>query len=112
MLLMVLRSIYKNKHTIDKEILTIRLVLVDALRFMKKVIQKPKNLFQNCLDKLAVVDPENNQELSYGRLVALVYCQGLDINEAVIRSGLTSIYQCFCSISRFGNSEWAQKTWL
>jgi micrococcal nuclease len=98
MLLMVLRSIYKNKHTIDKEILTIRLVLVDALRFMKKVIQKPKNLFQNCLDKLAVVDPDNNQEFSYGRLVALVYCQCLNINEAAIQSGLTSICQFFFDI--------------
>ena len=39
---------------------------------------------QNCLDRPATVDPDNNQDLSYGRLVALVYCDGININEAVM----------------------------
>ena len=41
--------------------------------------------------------------------MAVVNCQGLNINEAVIQSGLDSICERFCPISEFGNSEWAQK---
>lgn len=76
---------------IDKEILTIRLVLVDAPEINEEGYTEAKEFVsENCFDKLVVVDPDNNQELSYGRLVALalVYCQGLNINEAVIQLGL------------------------
>ena len=41
--------------------------------------------------------------------MALVYCHGLNINEAVIQLGLASIYERSYSIFEFGNSEWAQK---
>jgi micrococcal nuclease len=98
------------RTNIDKEILTIRLVLVDAPEINEEGYTEAKEFVsENCLDKLALVDLDDNQDLSYGRLVALVYCQGLNINEAVIQSGLASIYQRFCTISEFGNSDWAQK---
>ncbi|CAN5784392.1 hypothetical protein BH23THE1_BH23THE1_24340 [soil metagenome] len=98
------------RTNIEKEILTIRLVLVDAPEINEEGYTEAKEFVsENCLNKMAVVDLDNNQDLSYGRLVALVYCQGLNINEAVIQSGLASIYQRFCTISEFGNSDWAQK---
>ncbi|MGC1132990.1 MAG: thermonuclease family protein [Nitrososphaeraceae archaeon] len=67
-----------------------------------------KTLVQNCLNKPATVDPDNNQDLSYGRLVALVYCNDLNINEAVVAAGFAEIYRSFCEVSEFGVSEWAQ----
>lgn len=98
------------RTNMDNEILTIRLVLVDAPEINEAGYAEAKEFVsENCLDKVAVVDPDNNQDLSYERLVALVYCQDLNINEAVIQSGLASIYERFCSVSEFGNSDWAQK---
>ena len=64
---------------------------------------------QNCLDRPATVDPDNNQDLSYGRLVALVYCDGININEAIIAAGFANTYKSFCGVSEFGISDWAQK---
>ncbi|CAN5829943.1 hypothetical protein BH23THE1_BH23THE1_28170 [soil metagenome] len=84
--------------------------MVDAPEINEEGYTEAKEFIsKNCLDKVAVVDPYNNQNLSFGRLVALIYYQGLNINEAAIQTGLASIYQRFCSISEFGNSELAQK---
>jgi micrococcal nuclease len=95
--------------TNDGNSMTIRLVLVDAPEINELGYNEAKNFVtQNCLDKPATVDPDNNQDLSYGRLVALVYCNGLNINEAIIAAGFSEIYTSFCEVSEFGVSEWAQ----
>ena len=66
-------------------LVTIRLALVDAPETNELGYNEAKDFIsQNCLDKPATVDPDNNQDLSYGRLVALVYCDGININEAVM----------------------------
>jgi len=89
--------------------MTIRLVLVDAPEINELGYNEAKDFVtQNCLDKPAIVDPDNNQGLSYGRLVALVYCNDLNINEAIIAAGFAEIYRSFCEVSEFGVSEWAQ----
>jgi micrococcal nuclease len=95
--------------TNDGNTMTIRLVLVDAPEINELGYSEAKDyVTQNCLDKPATVDPDNNQDLSYGRLVALVYCNGLNINEAIIAAGFAEIYRSFCEESEFGVSEWAQ----
>ena len=38
----------------------------------------------------------------------MVYCNDLNINEAVIAAGFAEIYKSFCGVSEFGVSEWAQ----
>ncbi len=60
------------------------------------------------LGKNAIVDPDNNQDLSYNRIVAVVYCDGVNINEAILDSGFATIYQSFCNISEFASTVWAQ----
>ena len=88
----------------------IRLTLVDAPETTEPGYTQAKNFVtQNCLNKAAVVDPDNNQKPSFGRLVAVVYCDGLNINEAVIANGFATIYRSFCAVSEFENTEWAQK---
>lgn len=90
--------------------MAIRLTLVDAPETNEPGYIQAKNFVsQNCLNKAAVVDPDNSQNLSYGRLVAVVYCDGLNINEAVIVNGFATIYRSFCDVSEFANTEWAQK---
>ncbi|MGH9927227.1 MAG: thermonuclease family protein [Nitrososphaeraceae archaeon] len=89
---------------------TIRLALVDAPEINELGYNEAKDFVtQNCLHKPATVDPDNNQDLSYGRLVALVYCNGLNINETIIAAGFAEIYSSFCDTSEFGNSDWARK---
>ncbi len=90
--------------------MAIRLTLVDAPETNEPGYSQAKNFVsQNCLDKEVLVDPDNSQNLSYGRLVAVVYCDGLNINEAVIVNGFATIYRSFCDVSEFANTEWVQK---
>src|SRR5918995_3675324 len=50
-------------------LVTIRLALVDAPETNELGYNEAKDFIsQNCLDKPATVDPDNNQDLSYGRL--------------------------------------------
>lgn len=95
--------------TNDGNSIAIRLVLVDAPERNELGYSEAKDFVsQNCLDKPATVDPDNNQDLSYGRLVALVYCDGININDAIIAAGFADIYRSFCGVSEFGISDWAQ----
>jgi micrococcal nuclease len=95
--------------TDEGDAVTIRLALVDAPETNELGYKEAKDFIsKRCLRQPATIDPDNNQDLSYGRLVALVYCDGLNINEAVIASGFADIYRSFCAISEFGKSAWAQ----
>ncbi len=96
--------------TIDGKTIAVRLALVDAPETNEPGYTQASNFVsQNCLNKAAEVDPDNNQGLSFGRLVAVVYCDDLNINDLVIASGLATIYKSFCDISEFANTTWAQK---
>ncbi len=93
----------------DGKTIAIRLALVDAPETNEPGYTQAKNFVsQNCLNKEAVVDPDNNQNPSFSRLVAVVYCEGLDINGAIIANGFAPIYRSFCDVSEFANTVWAQ----
>ena len=97
-------------RTDDGDVMTVRLTLVDAPEMNELGYNEAKDfLSQTCLDKPITIDPDNNQDLSYGRVVALIYCDGLNINEAIVASGFADICKSFCGKSEFGNSRWAQK---
>lgn len=81
----------------------IRLVLVDAPEYIQSGFIEAKNLvMEMCLEKNALVDPDDNQDKSYGRIVGVLYCDGSNVNAE-------SIYGSFCSVSEFGNSDWAKR---
>jgi micrococcal nuclease len=95
----------------DGKTIAIRLTLVDAPETNEPGYTQAKNFVsQNCLNKEAVVDPDNNQDPSFSRLVAVVYCEDININEAVIVNGFATIYRSFCDVSEFANTVWAQKS--
>lgn len=57
-----------------------------------------------------IVDEDDGQrEGSYGRMIGLVYCNGILLNSALLENELAYIDQRFCSDSEFGNDEWAVK---
>lgn len=96
--------------TSDGESITIRLALIDAPETKESGYNEAKTfLTQMCLDKNAQVDPDNNQGLTYGRTVAVVYCEGINVNEEILVQGFAELYNDFCNISEFSNTDWARE---
>ncbi len=56
----------------------------------------------------AIVDEDDGQqEGSFGRMIAAVYCSDKLLNAALLDSKRATISERFCSSSEFGNEEWA-----
>lgn len=96
--------------TREGDIITIRLALIDAPERNEPGFNEAKNFItEQCLNKNAEVDPDNKQGLTYGRTVAVVYCEGVNVNEAILDNNLADIYQRFCDVSEFADTNWAQE---
>jgi micrococcal nuclease len=96
--------------TSEGETITVRLALIDAPETDEPGFDEARNFItEQCLDKNAEVDPDNNQGLTYGRIVAVVYCEGVNVNEAILDNGFADVYQDFCYVSEFADSNWAQE---
>ena len=67
-----------------------------------------KNL---CLNKKGEVDIDDGQRRGdrYGREIGVVYCDGINVNKALVENNLTKIYTEYCDISEFSKEEWAIK---
>lgn len=88
----------------------IRLVLVDAPEYLQPGYFEAKNFVTEiCLGKNAHVDPDDKQDRSYGRIVAVLYCNGTNVNADILDNDVASIYESFCAVSEFGNSDWAKR---
>jgi len=58
----------------------------------------------------ALVDEDDGQtQGSYGRIIGVVYCNGMNLNAELLDSGLGYMEFRFCDISEFGDSDWAVK---
>jgi len=56
----------------------------------------------------AIVDEDDGQqEGSFGRMIAAVYCSDKLLNAALLDSKRATISERFCSSSEFGHEEWA-----
>ena len=96
--------------TNEGDIITIRLASLDTPERNEPGFNEAKNFItEQCLDKNAQVDPDNNQGLTYGRTVAFVYCEGVNVNEAILDNNLADVYQSFCDVSEFADTNWAQE---
>jgi endonuclease YncB( thermonuclease family) len=88
----------------------IRLVLVDAPEYLQPGYLEAKNFVTEiCLGKNAQVDPDDKQDSSYWRIVAVLYRNGTNVNADILDNDLASIYESFCAVSEFGNSYWAKR---
>ncbi len=62
------------------------------------------------IDSFVLVDEDDKQtEGSYGRMLGVVYCNGLSLNEELLDSGLGYLSTEFCGQSEFEHISWAQK---
>jgi len=96
--------------TLDGEKITIRLALIDAPERDESGYNEAKKFTtEQCLNKNAKVDPDNNQGLTYGRTVGVVYCEGVNVNHAILDNNFADIYENFCNISEFADTNWAQE---
>jgi len=58
----------------------------------------------------SIVDEDDEQTGgSYGRIIGVIYCNGVNLNEELLDAGLGYLSSGFCSTSEFENHSWAQK---
>ena len=58
--------------------------------------------------KVLVDEDDGQTGGSFGRLLAVVYCNGVNLNSAILESGLASIDTNFCPRSEFSGQDWAR----
>ena len=87
----------------------VRLVLVDAPELSQTGGPESKAyLVSFCDGARALVDEDDFQVGAdpYGRILAVVYCNGSNSNAAMIASGHATTYTRFCSASEFEHDPW------
>ena len=54
-----------------------------------------------------MIDEDDGQtEGSYGRIVAVVYCDGSNLNAQMLEGRHALLYKDFCNASEFANENW------
>lgn len=56
---------------------------------------------QLCLGKEAAIDRDNSQSLTYGRMVGMVYCDGINLSVALVMNNLAVVMKKYCQYSEF-----------
>jgi micrococcal nuclease len=87
----------------------IRLVLVDASELSESGGPAARDFLTDlCLGFLALIDEDDFQigDDPFGRILAVVYCNGTNANAAMISSGHADTYSRFCSESEFESKAW------
>lgn len=90
----------------------IRLALVDTPEVgedgFEEATQFAKNLCP--VGSNATVDQDDEQLYDwYGRMLAVVYCDGKNLNEELLEKGHAVILTQYCDESEFGNQAWARE---
>jgi len=99
------------RHLSTGEALRIRLSLTDTQEKGDELYQAAKD-FTTALcpvNSRVIFDQDDDQtQLTYGRIIGLVYCGGLLLNEELLETNLAVIDSTFCDESEYRNDEWAQ----
>ncbi len=96
--------------TIEVDGDSVRLVLVDAPEtYDDGGPEATSFLAQNCpVGSEILIDQDDWQMYDdYGRMLAVVWCNGKRMNEEIITQGYADLYYFFCSQSEFGDDDWA-----
>lgn len=96
--------------TLDINDIRIRLSLVDTPERGQEGFKQAKEFVQKlCLNKKGQVDIDDGQRRGdrYGRDIGVVFCDGVNINKALVDNNLARIYTEYCDISEFKNEKWA-----
>ena len=86
---------------------SIRLALVDAPENDKDAADFVSSICP--VGSTAIVDEDDGQTSgSYGRIVAVVYCNNKNLNAELISKGYATVYVEFCDISEFTFEDWVK----
>lgn len=91
---------------------SIRFALASAPELDETDGQSAKEFINNIcpVGSVATVDEDDEQtQGSYGRILGVIYCNGLNLNEELLDSGLGYLSTRFCNTSEFSNDSWARK---
>src|SRR5438445_6582188 len=95
--------------TLDVGSTRIRLALVNSSEVGQPGYAEAKQFTaQTCpVGSSALVDEDDGQTGgSYGRMVALVYCGGVNLNAELLSSGNAVLVTYYCSVSEFADEPW------
>jgi micrococcal nuclease len=95
--------------TLDVGGIRIRLTLVNSPEVGQPGYAAAKQFTnQTCpVGTQALVDEDDGQTGgSYGRMVALVFCQGTNLNAELLRTGNAVLVPNFCAVSEFARDAW------
>src|SRR5438445_7465856 len=95
--------------TLDVGSTRIRLALVNSPEVGQPGYTEAKQFTaQTCpVGSSALVDEDDGQTGgSYGRMIALVYCGGVNLNAALLSSGNAVLVTYYCSVSEFADEPW------
>lgn len=97
--------------TIEVSGQSIRFALVDTPEIGEYGYGQAKDFISSIcpVGSTALVDEDDGQtQGSYGRIIAAVYCNGMNLNKAVLDQGYGEIDSYYCSYSEFEYDSWAQ----
>jgi len=89
---------------------SIRLALVDAPESGESGFAEASDFIANACppNSFAVVDEDDMQTGgSFGRIIGVVFCDGVNVNDAILDAGLAVLASGFCSSSEFETHAWA-----
>jgi micrococcal nuclease len=95
--------------TLDVNDIRIRLALVNTPEEGKPGFDSAKDFVEKlCLTKNGQVDIDDGQRQgSFGREIGVVYCVGINLNQALMDKSMAAIDTDFCEVSEFANETWA-----
>jgi len=97
--------------TIKVEGQSVRFALSSAPEmYEEKGVEAKEYLEKVCpIGSRVLVDEDDGQTMGrYGRIIALVRCNGLILNESVLEENHATLSLEFCSVSEFSNNNWAK----
>jgi micrococcal nuclease len=104
--------------TLDVNNISIRLTLVNAPEYTERDgsdneeggFEAMEFASSVCpIGSKAIVDEDDGQTAgSYGRIIAVVYCNGRNLNAKLLDNGKATIDQNFCNVSEFANENWVK----
>lgn len=98
--------------TIDVDGRAIRFALASAPELNESDGEAARELINSICPRgsTALVDEDDGQtQGSYGRVLAVVYCNGMNLNAELLNSGLGYLASGFCDQSEFASTSWAKK---
>ena len=90
---------------------SIRLTLVDAPESGEPGYDAANAFIANACPpgSFVIVDEDDGQTGgTFGRIIAVVYCDGVNLNEVILDSGLAELFVPFCAGSEFELTVWVQ----